>query len=894
MVAAVGLALVSAHGQTPLNPPVPLAPPPATISPAELSVTREAAERAHDLGQLSAAATLYAKLLAAPEADRVSLTLALVTVLLDAGRAAEAEQALANVPAPRTAAWHLRAGLAAMQLRKRDAAQAEWDATKPGELNQIDQAWYTFLEGALYDTLPARNVTKANELYTVAEKIAQTAQSDLAKARFQLAAERVRLELLQQPSREVLEETRRNYELHQGRDIGYDTAKLYAAMLVQVGRKVDALQFLTQVLVSVPAQNRAWRDEFNFLIGLIGDRGRNGAGRNALNQLLASGSKPERQRQALQLLADESTGEAERVMFRNDLNRLIAATPAHPIKESLLYFRAQLALVTREHSRAEDDANLLLRDFPGSSLRVHAFGVLTQSAWDQGRYRLAADHARKAREALPASGGAANVARARFDLGVLEAEAWFRAGDHAERVDGSVGASQLSYRSAADVYAAVLRERPPNLEPKKLSALLFQRALAEIKAGPAEAAKVLDELALDPAFDLENRWEAEWSLARAQKIQGNNAAAFARVAKLLADTGAATARLDPNLRVRMAWLQAQLAFDAQQYDETHALIERLLAALGDVELRLRQEITSTAVLLKARAEFALGRETAGLETLKALRASHRDSEAAVYSYLIEAEHFRAQGKIVDAQLRLTGLVDTYRNSDYVPYALFQLALLSEQLGREENLIEANQRIEDLIKLVRERNMAGQDNLVFWARLKQGDLFRRRSDFAAAQQAYEELVNKYPHRPDVVLAQLALAETHNAQSSADAVHADIAQLKFEELCDRADAPPDVRVEAGYNLGRLLVRRGKPDEAAGVWWKDVIDPFLKKKSGAFEQEAKRPYWLARTLLELGELLEQQGKFDEAKEAYQLLLRAKLGYSESFARKNLQRLGVPAANL
>ena len=316
-----------------------------------------------------------------------------------------------------------------------------------------------------------------------------------------------------------------------------------------------------------------------------------------------------------------------------------------------------------------------------------------------------------------------------------------------------------------------------------------------------------------------------------------------------------------------------------------------MALPGEIDAGLKKEIASTATLLKARAEFALGREPAALETLKRLRADYPKADAAIYSYSIEAAHYADQEKIGEAQLRLTSLTDNpeYQGSEYVPDALFQLALLSERLGGEKNLQEANRRIE---QLVNSAAAAGQGDLIFMARLKQGDLFRRLNDFPAAQRAYEDLVTKYPRRADVVLAQLALAECHDAQSSADPAHAEIAQLKFEELRDRVDAPADVRVEAGYNHGRLLARRGQPAKAAEVWWRDVITPFLPGPKGSFEPGSKRPYWLARTLLDLGALLEQQGRLEEAKQGYLLLVEKKLGYGEALARTRLERLGVPAA--
>jgi cellulose synthase operon protein C len=884
VVASLALPLAGRAQEQPLVPPAPFAPPPAEVSPGRQAMRVAAAQRAHDLGLLSVAAALYREILDTAGADRSVHALALATVLLDAGRAAEAEEVLAALPEPRGAAWRLRVGLAALQLRKRDTAQAQWDAIRLDELPLADRPWYWFLTGALWDTATPRDRTRANDFYTRAENEAPTL---LARARFQLAAEQVRLRLGRRLSESDIRQAREGYERFAGRSIGYDYARDYAIMQHEAGNASEAVAFLNQrVLPVLPAQERGWRDEFEFLLGLMDDPRRSGPGRDALGRLLANGTHPERQRQALHLLALASETEPARGQFRNTLTRLLAAQPPHRIRESLLYYRAQLALSEKNFVRAEDDARTLVDEFPGSPLRAHAFGVLTQSAWEQQRYRTAADHATKARAELPPG-------RVRAELGVLVAEARFRAG-----LASGVGATE-DFRIAADTYAAVLQELPEEIEGRKLGDLMFQRVLAEVKAGSLDAAaRVLDSLEGEPRFALENRWQAEWSLARALQVQGKTAEAYARVNQLLVRPRPEAEALPADLRARMAWLQARLSFDAGRFEQTLAAIEPLLASLASVSAPLRTEMASTAVLLRARAELELGREPAALEIFKRLREEHPKSEAAIYSYLIQADHYRAQERIGDAQQLLTALVDNadYRSSVYIPYALFHLALLSERLGQQRNLEEANKRIE---QLVNSAAAAGNTDLIFAARLKQGDLLRKMSQFPQAQRAYEDLVNRYPQRPDVVLAHLALAECHNAQSaqaagSAQSAHADIAQIKFEELRDRVDAPPDVRVEAGYNLGALLARRGRPEEAAKVWMSDVIQPFLLSEKQPIEPGAKRRYWLARTLLELGTLLEQQENLEEARNAYETLYRSKLGHGEETARSALQRLGLSAASL
>lgn len=869
-------ARAAAPALPPLLPPAPLAAAAPAGSPASGAVTLAAAERAHDLGMPSLAADLYRGLLEAPGADRAALGLALATALLDAGRAAEAEAALEAIPGPRGAPWRLRAGLAALQLRQRAGAQAQWDAIRAEELPEADRPWHAFLTGALWDTATPRDVTRANQFYKQAENAAPT---ETARARFQLAGEQVRLRPPSRPSEEALRAARENAASQAGRPVGYQSEMTAAVILDALGRTSEAVESLQRAIVGVPARDPATRDELRFTLGLIGDRGRGGAGRNALQQVLESGQKPERQRQALQLLAEASQAEPARKAFLAELDKLVAARPPHPILENLLFARAQFALTDKDYARAETDAGALLRQFPLSPLRLHALGVLTQAAWEQQRYRLAADFARRAR--TEAAGGAPAVmsARVRADLGVLEAEASFRAGD---------------FRNAADAIAAVLRDRPAELEAARVSELMLLRVLAEIKSGAGEAPRVLDELARDPAFGLTSRWQAEWSLARALQVQGEAGArdAYARLQGLLAAAEPGAADLPAELRARMMWLHAQLAFDNGAAEDTTRLVEALLAAPLEIEPALKAEIAGLALRLKARAEFAQGREAVALDTLRRLRAEHPKTDAASSSYLIEAEHYAAQDKIGEARRALIGLTDSadadQRSSPYAPYALYRLALLAERLGTEENLREANRRIEELIELV---DKAGADHeLIFAARLKQGEVFAKRNDFPAAQRAYEFLVNRYARRPDVVYAQLALAKCHNAQSAADPdrAHLNQARLLFEQLRDRVDAPADVRVEAGYNLGALLAREARPAEAARVWWAEVVTPFLLDEKSPAEPGAKRPYWLARTLCDLGEAQEKLGRPDEARRAYELVLERRLPYGEAIARVRLQQLG------
>ena len=854
------------RAQAPLNIPVPLVAADRAASPGDNALTLAAADRAAEMGFPAVAAELYRGLLAGPDGDRARLTLGLATALLDDGRAVEAEQALQGFVGWRGAAWHLRAAIAAMQQRKLEVARSELAAIRADDVAAADRAWYFYLQGLVADA--ANDVIGAKNLYQQAEAAAPT---NFARARFILALEQAKLRL---PVSEAdAEALRKNLEVFQGRPIGYGFARAYAAVLEARGRKSEAIALLQRQLATMPAEERDELDSTRLVLGLIAGAD-DGAGRTALNELLRDGADRDKQRVALQLLARASEREPARSEFRKKLDGLIALPSPHPILEDLLLFRAELALADKNYAQAEDDAHALLQKFPGSPLKAHALGVLTGSAWAQLRYRTAADNAAKARAELPAGPEHAQ-------LGVLVAEAWFRARD---------------FRSAADAYAATLAEPPAGVPPGNL---MFQRVLAEIDAGSLDTAQtVLDTLAKNPAFDAVNRWQAEWNLARALQTHDQTMDAYDRVNRLLAAPRPAAGQMPAELRARMAWLQARLSLEAAQQQKTPAakaefaeqtlkLVDALPAALEGVTPELKSEMESTGALLKGEAKFALGSDKEARDLLDKLRTDFPRSDAAAYSYFDEAESYEKQDNTVEAQKQLTKLADLFPDNTYAPYALYKAALQAERRGQDANFVEANRLIEDLVKKY------PASDLVFYARLKQGDLLRKLNQFPQAQQVYETLVNNYTAHKDVILAQLALAECHNAQSANDPAQAERAIILFEHLRDRVDAPVDVRVEAGFNLGNLFVRRGDAARAEEVWWRDVVHEFLVKDPAlAAQLGVKGRYWMARTLLELGALFESQEKLEQAKEAWLLILKAGLSPGEELAKARLARFNLPEA--
>jgi cellulose synthase operon protein C len=864
------VAALAARAAEPLNPPVPFAPPPGD-SAGQSALTSLAAKQAQETGLPTIAIALYRQLLAAPGADRQGLTMKLAAALLDDGKADEAVAALFGLSSGHNPQWHLLMALAQADseradvpiARKFELAEHELTDLRPNEFTPEDHAWYLYLEGrfaaARGDLEAARNLFR---------QAADSASTELTRARFFLARTTDDLRL-GQVTDQAIREVQQNAIRFRGTSTGYDSERSYAIMLNARGRKDEAVAALQSDLLALPTPERARADDFRLLLGLVAGAA-DPEGRAGLLQLLESGSDPDRQRVALQMLASASASGPLRAQFRAELDKLL--TGAHPILADLLLFRAQWALGDQDYETADDDAQKILDQFPGSPLKGYALAVLTGAAWDQHRYRTAAGFARQA-------GAAFGPGEEQGQMGVLVAEALFRAG---EQTGG-----QDDYHGAAEAYAAVLAAPPANAS---LGGLMYQRIEAEILAGSLDrAASLLDELARNPAFDNLDRWQAVYNLVRAEQRHGDFARANTRIKSLLAGP---VQGVPADLRARAAWLEAQVSFDADEFTQTLKLTDDLKSDLPGLEPSLRAEISGTAQLLRARAYFELKRDPEARAALDQLRAESAGSQAEVESYFVEAAHFAQQDQIVEAQRTLRTLADKFPQNNDAPYALLQSAYLAERLGQDKDLEEADRLLNELLTKYPDNDLKhpGSD-LVFDAYLKDGDVKRERNDFPGAEQRYNYLINHYPPQdPDVILAKLALADCYFAQAATDSEHAEQARSLYEELLDRADATVDVRVEAGYQLGEILSKRHNRGDAELRWYRDVVTAFLLDPQKAADLGPNGRLWMTRTLLELGDLLKEDGKPDQAQQAWRLILEKKLNAAH-LAQARLDELaGAP----
>ena len=815
----------------------------ATTVPGGGIVAESRANAALQAGFPATAALGYREILAVPNLageTKQRVSLALVSALMDAGELPAAEKVLQEYDGPKNSAYHLRSGLLAANGRRWVPARAALNASKIGELTPADRGWWYFLQATLADV--DNDLDRRNKAY---EEATKAAVSELQRLRFILGQEQARLRV-EPPNDAQLAAYRTNMERMQGTRPGYDYTRVYAAALSMLGRKSEALAVLQRQLVLLPATERSSADQFRLLIGLIAGAGSE-EGRRALFEILNKSAQTETQRVALLLLAQAAKTAPEHERLRNNLSELIDAPVTSPIIEDLLLRRANAALADGQYNPAEEDARTLLERYPGSPLKSAALGVRLSVAWELKRYRTAADVCAQLRATLPEG-------RERAELGVLLAEAFFRSGD---------------YANAADAYDAALHVSPQVMPAGEL---IFQRVLSDVRAERLDAAaKLLDEMAGNPAFDAVNRWQAEWNLVKEMQVRRQATTAQARVEKLL-QQGAQG--VTDELRIRLLWLRAKLSFDTGQFESAIKQVDELVAVLPRTQIEpvLRDEVASTALLDKAKALLALGRDDEAGALLEKLRIDYKTAKAAVYSYIVQAARLSAKGETVKAQQLLIQLADEHPDSEFAPLAVYEAALNAERRGLDDHLREAYKLLERLIKTY------PRNELVFYARLKQGDLLRKLNDFGAARQFYDSLINDYAQHPDAELAQLGKAYSLFAQGGNSVVNTESARAIFERLRDLPMAPIDLRAEAGFMWGYTLAKRRQAEKgpadaanvekAATVYW-SVVNDFLLDGAQAAKLGAKGRYWISRCLLELGQLHEDSGRLDEAQHAYRLII-------------------------
>jgi outer membrane protein assembly factor BamD (BamD/ComL family) len=402
-----------------------------------------------------------------------------------------------------------------------------------------------------------------------------------------------------------------------------------------------------------------------------------------------------------------------------------------------------------------------------------------------------------------------------------------------------------------------------------------------------DAKLVLDRLDPDQNGVTEYRWRAEWNLITCLKADGRTEEAFSRVRNIIKNDSRTGGVLPVDLILRLRWLEAQLALEVGRPSEAAEHADNLLEALKGASINQLQKkelesLLAGAMLLKVQSLLAQKKYEESVPYFQKLRGEHPGTNFAQRSYLLEAAYHSQADDLVKAQQLSVKLADDFPENPLAPIALMEAAQFAEKRGSENFFKEALNLLERLA------NQYPKHELVYYARLRQGHLFRKLNQFGNAQQIYSNLINLFPDHNEIHLALLANADCQLAQAGDDGVRFEVAANLLERLFLQPNLHPDVAVEAGYKLSFVHRQRQNVSQAQEVLGA-VLDRFLLNQVAEGKPlGASGRYWMSRTILALGTLLEDGSVLDEARIVYGLIGENNLP-GRSLANSRINKLGI-----
>ena len=136
--------------------------------------------------------------------------------------------------------------------------------------------------------------------------------------------------------------------------------------------------------------------------------------------------------------------------------------------------------------------------------------------------------------------------------------------------------------------------------------------------------------------------------------------------------------------------------------------------------------------------------------------------------------------------------------------------------------------------------------------------------------------------------LASADCQLAQAGDDTVRFELAINLLERLFLQPDLHPDVSVEAGYKLAFAHRQTGNSVNAQEVLGSSLDRFLLNPEAGTRRLGGPGRYWMSRSILELGTLLEEGRVPDEARIVYGLIEENNLP-GRNLANSRMEQLGI-----
>lgn len=621
-----------------------------------------------------------------------------------------------------------------------------------------------------------------------------------------------------------------------------------AAALVDAGREEDARAALAHVETRYAGQ--AWSE--TAMLRTIGLQLAKGAKPQAMTRLEALATNtnllPETRAQSYLILAQAMGAESNYPAALDMADRSLAAATnfaqrlesqgvrahlllqAGKVEEGIQLLRSMAAQVPDEKRAAELQLGLAdqlsqmgrwtaaaaeyqawLDAFAGAVGTVDALAGGGWALWSAGRFEESAQMFQRAAQAEPDPGR-------RLPLLQKLADAQF---------------AGRQFSKAKESYAAVLASSPADGE--LVSRAQFQLAETELALGESEAGEIR---LLD--------------LSRAKQDSEFSRAATLRLGALYEERGAFETAMEQYGRIvesgsdPEACAAALLARGLIRYR-----VGSFQAALEDFA-RIREKFPQTqpaaqAMFLRGWCLYLLGKDAEAVQTCEQFLEEHPDSEFASDVRFWLGERAFNQGEYEKAEERFASVAADQPGSPRAAEALYWAGRAATArrayLAANEHYNALMARYPDSPKLAE-------------TLLAQGDVLSELGQFPAAILAFNEVIVKYPQRPEALIAWGRKGDCQYTLGQENPARYEEALLSYRTLLDFAGAPVDLRLQAGYKVGRCLEKMGSAAAALDRYM-DVVYSFLLEA----QPPAEATVWFTRATFGAAALQETAGHWKEA---------------------------------
>jgi len=619
-------------------------------------------------------------------------------------------------------------------------------------------------------------------------------------------------------------------------------------------------------------------------------------GRLLLGRVLCEMGQPAGAEEALAPLADASAavstqmqGEAHMIMARardasgNEKGAIESARRALAIVQDPQTKRAASLLLGEMLVRAgePEEGIPLVKAFvvsaPEDPASAAAQRRLADRLLEQGRNDQAIAEYRSFEEAFPADPDLGGVAS-------CKGWAYFRTGRYAEAAE--------SFGKAAEVLTNAA-DRAANR---------FKVADSLFAAGRHELAmKTYESVAADPAA-AELAPKALLQAGECSMRLGNRAGAieiFGKLARDFPDSAEATdgrLRTGEALRQERRWAEAMDAYkDVMLAGTNNARYAEALHGLGIVRYQLFQfsdalrdfeevwtrfpsnAAAEQAFYMRGMCAYWLGDDERALSIWDQFTGMFPTSEWAPDVHFWKARFRFNSGDYAGAQKDFVTFADLYPRHQMADDALLWAGRAA---AKAKEFVKANELLTRMVG-----SYPASDKIAE-ARYVQADALWELGRYPEAILIFDEIIGKYPNSELIPHAWGRKGDCQFTLGAEDPKRYAESMESYKAVTGRADAPPDLVLQAEYKTGRCLEKLGRTDDAFKQYYMNVIVKFLARREKGVWQNDSAKLWFTRAAFNAVDILESRQEWGKAARVLERVIETGVPAAPE-ARERLDRI-------